>query len=406
MTKSTEHPRDRGAVLVTVALVLLLLLGFAALAVDASMGYNEHRHTQGAADNAALAGAWAMCNGEDPEAAALASATTNGYPTGVDVSAEDDLVTVTISAEVTTGFGRTQGVSQIGVSSSATAKCVPGTSGGALGKDAALISTGSSCSETKVLNNIEVTGIVYSASGLTIENNTQVTGPVYAEGDLVVENNAVVNGPVHTNGSLTIKNNAEHNHNSNATYVGSLERKNNTSTWNPLKVTARERLELPAPFDAADFAPGGAKAMSAGAKYRHIVGDWELGNNETIESGLYYVEGNVTVKNNVTGTNVTIVATGRIDIKNNAEFSGTFVDGLALMSTAGGGSCTTTAIDVSNNARVEGTVYAPNGHVYMGNNGALEGAVIGLRVSLKNNFDILGGEMPWGGGKPEVVLVS
>src|SRR5690606_4536767 len=52
---------ERGQTLVQVALMLVVLLGFAALAIDGGMVYAERRHMQNAADAGALAGARELC---------------------------------------------------------------------------------------------------------------------------------------------------------------------------------------------------------------------------------------------------------------------------------------------------------------------------------------------------------
>ena len=49
--------RERGASALLVALSMLMLLGFAALAVDIGAGFNERRQDQNAADAAVLGGA-------------------------------------------------------------------------------------------------------------------------------------------------------------------------------------------------------------------------------------------------------------------------------------------------------------------------------------------------------------
>lgn len=51
------YQSERGQVLVFLALVLVVLLGFAALAIDGGMLYSDRRHAQNAADSSSLAGA-------------------------------------------------------------------------------------------------------------------------------------------------------------------------------------------------------------------------------------------------------------------------------------------------------------------------------------------------------------
>src|SRR2546428_52930 len=56
--KWTGHSKQSGYVLVTVAMLLVVLLGFSALAVDVGMLYSARTQSQRAADEAALAGAF------------------------------------------------------------------------------------------------------------------------------------------------------------------------------------------------------------------------------------------------------------------------------------------------------------------------------------------------------------
>lgn len=67
-SRVTEGPRKRGAVVVNVAILLVVLLGFAALTVDVGVMYNTRADLQRAADAAALAAASRLTEfgGEDP----------------------------------------------------------------------------------------------------------------------------------------------------------------------------------------------------------------------------------------------------------------------------------------------------------------------------------------------------
>ena len=56
---------ERGATLITVALMLVVLLSFLALAVDVGAGYVERRRLQSVADAAALAGVQVLVNNLD-----------------------------------------------------------------------------------------------------------------------------------------------------------------------------------------------------------------------------------------------------------------------------------------------------------------------------------------------------
>jgi Flp pilus assembly protein TadG len=68
---------ERGQAIVLLVLLITGLMAVAALAVDGGRLYSERRFVQNTSDNAALAGALAICNDEDVVAAAQASVSAN-----------------------------------------------------------------------------------------------------------------------------------------------------------------------------------------------------------------------------------------------------------------------------------------------------------------------------------------
>jgi hypothetical protein len=83
--------------MVVMSLGMIVLIGFAALAIDGGRVFTLQRHAQNAADSAALAAARVKCSGGDVVATALAWAAQNGY--------DNDGVTntVTVSNPPSTG---------------------------------------------------------------------------------------------------------------------------------------------------------------------------------------------------------------------------------------------------------------------------------------------------------------
>jgi len=80
-----------GQVMVLVALGIIVLCGFAALAVDVGQFWSVRRHMQTAADAAAIAAAIALRQGNSPTTSADAVATENGFTNG------SESVTVTVN---------------------------------------------------------------------------------------------------------------------------------------------------------------------------------------------------------------------------------------------------------------------------------------------------------------------
>lgn len=86
-----------GQVLVLFALVMLVLMGFAALATDVGMAYNQKTNLQSAADAAALAGAMKLPNTGDAMSVAVSYAGKNGLKaTENGVKKDGDTVTATV----------------------------------------------------------------------------------------------------------------------------------------------------------------------------------------------------------------------------------------------------------------------------------------------------------------------
>ena len=75
---------QRGQALVLIALAAVVLFGFAALAIDGSRVFSDHRHAQNAADTSAIAAALAKIRGQDYSSAALNRASGNGYDNDTD----------------------------------------------------------------------------------------------------------------------------------------------------------------------------------------------------------------------------------------------------------------------------------------------------------------------------------
>ncbi len=135
-----EH-REAGATAIVVAVALLVLMGFASLAIDAGLGFDDRRGTQNAADLAALAAAWQHCNPDSgagsPQTVARATAAANGYHHDPSIGQEvrvhpgsgvpaDDRWRIEITTRNDGSFGATTPYApdQIDILSEATAVCI------------------------------------------------------------------------------------------------------------------------------------------------------------------------------------------------------------------------------------------------------------------------------------------
>lgn len=130
--------RERGQVLVLVALGLVAIMAIVVLTVDGGQLFSEKRSAQNAADNAALAAAYAICDEANPSTAALASAVTNGYnndvttntvilnnpPVSGDHTGDDEYSEAIIDSHRSTYFAQLFGISDLPVTVRAVSRCV------------------------------------------------------------------------------------------------------------------------------------------------------------------------------------------------------------------------------------------------------------------------------------------
>ncbi|MGH9562703.1 MAG: pilus assembly protein TadG-related protein, partial [Terracidiphilus sp.] len=132
--------RESGQIIYLATIVLVVLLGFSALAVDIGMLYSTKRRMQTAADAAAIAGATALRDGQDYTKAAGDTTSFNGftnsqndvavtvseptlpapYPSGV------TYVEVDITQSVPTYFLRALGYTSMNVSARAVSGAIAG----------------------------------------------------------------------------------------------------------------------------------------------------------------------------------------------------------------------------------------------------------------------------------------
>ena len=147
---------ESGAVLVVVSVAFVTLIGFAAIALDGGVLFNEKRHAQNAADHAALAAAWANCNGEDPAAAADASVVKNGYVAAeLTLTDNDPSYTAQVDTSVDMTFAKIFGISSAAVSADAVAECVV-VSGGGFGPLECVLALDPSADDALVFSSIDI----------------------------------------------------------------------------------------------------------------------------------------------------------------------------------------------------------------------------------------------------------
>jgi len=132
---------EKGQALIIIAFAAVGLFAFAALAIDGGMVFSDRRHSQNAADTAALDAALSKTRGESWEQEGLDRASSNGYndngasndvevyspPIDGNYAGDNEYVQVKITSHVNTIFARVIGFKQLTNRVVAVARAVPGT---------------------------------------------------------------------------------------------------------------------------------------------------------------------------------------------------------------------------------------------------------------------------------------
>lgn len=394
MTDQTMTPAsgEKGAAALLVAISLVVLVGFAALAIDGGLGFDDRRGTQNAADSAALAAAWESCNprvagSPDPVGSALTVAAQNGYDD------TDPEVVVTVNALDTTEYEVL--IQQVNDTSFAG----PGVGAETLTVVSRSVAV---CEQEPFLGGYAIfAGAEECATGGAIEldlsgSTKTVNGGIFSNGDLkITGSDATVNGAIEYRGNL---NTNESDISANAEqYFGSPK-------------------DYPLDLDIAEFRPGGSRqAANPGAYFNSapsvgIDNGWMVsnghatGNNSNIvitQSGIYYSPktGNKAINlkgvSMAPGVTATFVAEGQIEVIGDANMTGyaPVASGgyspLLFFSNAGSPpACNVNAIQFSGSGiSWTGLMFAPNGEVQMSasSNVAVFGSIIGYTVDVSGS---------------------
>lgn len=378
--------RERGSALIIVAFSMTLLLGFSAFAIDLGYARQLKAQAQNSADFAALAGAGVRKEGTVAQAhtAAQEYVEKNGFsvdeaqvnipPASGSRAGDDNCVQVRPSSEFSTIFGRIFDRATMTVVAQATACASPG-----LGGPYAVFAGSTTCTPA----------VSFSGANRTID------GGVHSNNDMnVTSNGTVINGTVtYLTGEAP---------EGNITY--------NPATDNPRRLT--ETLPYPEVYEAADYAPGGSKALLAQSQFRYydagsanITETWLLLRpliynplTKTLAPGLYYTTGDIHLAGGgFNGAGVTLVTRdGDIHLNgNNLTFSAWDPDGLLFASFKQQPSCSNGQAVLKlngNNHSWTGVMYAPNGPLdFSGTNigSSLNGRLVANTVSLSGSSQMI-----------------
>ena len=382
-TNRTSRNFQSGQAIFVIALVMVGLIGALGLAVDGGGMAFLYRDAQNAADAAALAAAYAACAGGNTASvnnAAAAAAAENGFTTAGSTSVtvtpdvgNSNIISVSISAVKPAYFIQLVYPQGLNVTARATAQCTPGTAAGtgyAIYGMGTTGGVGTACHGTcypSEAKNITFEGNVFSASA-----------SYWNSSYLSAEKIAFTSGAYSAN-SAGATNPLAHINIANYAPGGSV--------WNIIPSGSRTSL----PAGAANNTIQGDfqyKTSSTLSYYGRSRPQWQFIADSQAEatrlSGLYYVNGNVTIDlNNYLASPFTIIATGKIDILDGSKGMNAYslADNI-LAYTTQSGVCNDNVLTINNgSSNSTGIVYAPNGQVevlYTG--GTWTGSLVGKWV--------------------------
>lgn len=347
---------------------MVAILAAGALAIDLGSTLVERREARNAADHAALAAAWAECEGANPQTAANESVARNGYSAGdltlQKVAAGKYMATVDTSVSMT--FGGAVGIGSVDVSGEATALCDSGGTGTAN----AIYAFGDTCT-------IDPLGkIQLDFSG----SNNRVYGGIHSNLNIWISgsNNDLGLG----NGTPPVD---------PVTYVTEIGDKVEEQEFDagyPQQTNAE-----PAPdwLDVNDYAPGGTAAAWAAGQGKYFSFTRKVTSDDITSDGLYYTTDEIDLVDGNIDWDITMVARGSIKVSGSNQTLDPFVDGvLAFGAIPYGGidQCDKFVVAMSGSANEwTGLIYAPYGLIEFSgsDNSALTGALLGYAVRINGS---------------------
>ena len=379
--------QERGQALTFMALAMVALMGSMALAMDGSNAYAQRRRMQNAADAAALAGARAHATGGDGQAVQAAIyeyAELNGAdlatPDSVSWSYSDEGeehvgVVVTTTATFPTSFARVIGYSSLSVRASAEAEIGQSAAGPAFGwamfannptSDQAIMIEGNNAEVGEVVLGTVVLGGIHSNGGIYVDgNNNVIWGATESVRQFsLTGNNNVIDSPfeITASGGYTIQ--GQNNVYPSPNYTANLE-------------------DMPQ-YSLSDYGPSKPDWVPDEHWHYHS-GDLTLDQNNETWTGVYYVEGDITLSGNHLGGQVTFVTTGSILVTGENYDFVTYDDKMLFFANSGDILIGTTN---SNSMEYSGIVYAPQGRVGINGNclsTPLYGSIIADTIEFDGN---------------------
>lgn len=384
-----KHPsgNERGQAIVILALMMIVLLAFAALAIDGGNAYVERRRAQNAADAAALAGArqlWVQTVAKNSSWSTLLAvinqaAVSNGIAQNAANGSNVNVVAkyTDKSGNLLSENGEDLEVGLVGIPPNAMGIQVQASrqfntfvggllkqSPAASAQATAVVVVPPPCGHFAIyasgVNVCSPADVEISGGGQGININQ---GGVYSAGSLKCDTGKAVVGPPPDNVW-------QYN-------VG--PKSNECASVPPNNLVQQGPAAPPIAWVFSDFAPTGTIASALGNNYHHIIGNLD---GFPSGDGLYYVEGDVSF-NKGTIQRVTVVSTGQIQGSGGCDVRA-YYGGLLFFSNAAG-TTGNGAVRLTGSDMVwQGLIYAPYGSVDMhgARNVTMGGSIYCLCVNM------------------------
>lgn len=176
-----------------------------------------------------------------------------------------------------------------------------------------------------------------------------------------------IGGLVRSNSNITIDG-SKHTFSGSVQYAGTLTENGSADAYAspPAQVPAAPATVA---FALADYRPGGTAALAAGPSFHDETsacaaggGTWTLAGSTTFSPGIYYAPCAVAISGSSVTGDVTLVATGDVDVSGSGATFTPFVDGLSIASSA----VDAAAVRIDGaSAAIGGYLYAPAGAVVL-----------------------------------------
>ncbi|HEV2561832.1 MAG TPA: hypothetical protein VGT78_06795 [Rhizomicrobium sp.] len=397
-----------GAVAIQIAIMLTIIIGFAALGMEITFVLFKQRQMQAASDAAAMGGAIALGAGypSDYTIEAKAIAGDAGFTNG----AGGTIITVTKPPTYGSHAGDARAI-EVNITQPQVLHLVT------------LFRPGVFTIHTRAVALQGLSGLFCllaldssAASALNVNNNGVVANPncgvavnSSSSSALTVQNNAAINGPVSIHGQWVLAN--------GSALTGTPRSQNAAAVNDPY---ASVQLQAVPVCTAQSGTVTGTKSLSAG----HFCSGFNFANNAvvTLGAGAYYIDqkwilGNKVVINATAGVTLIVNGNYAVNIANNttlnltAPTSGPYA-GIAIMGLRSATASVTQTFGNDSILKITGAIYFPNQIVNFENNsvtGATECTqVIARIINVSNNVYLNNrcagtGALPLGGSKPQLV---